>query len=570
MTDTRTITLEGCAPVPLAHYLKALGVLRLVSAQAEAAALGAWKRDRFILHCSLDREGLLDFFLNRYEPTPILAPWNGGSGFFPKAKKAKKAKKAIEALTGSSAPRLHLYRDALLAAGNIVTAAGLEAKPDKNEKEALLQRCRNELSEAALEWIDAAYVLTGDGPKYPPLLGTGGNDGNMEFTNNFMQRLMEVIEPETGEPTAGSAPWLESSLFAETTATVPRKAPVGQFFPCAAGGANATSGFDAPFAVNPWDYLLMLEGAPLFAAASAKRLESAMSDQMVCPFCVRQAGVGYASAAASDESDSRAEMWMPLWERPASLAELHAILGEGRALVGSRSARNGVDFARAVVTFGVDRGLSGFQRYGFQERHGKNHFATPLDRVAVRRNARADLLSEFDGWLARLRGACGASAAPASVRRALGGLETRILDLCRHNDDNDDNDVSRLQGVLLALGQCERALARSLKWTSGSASQARRRPLSQVALGRLYGVRRVPARGLSRFHHRKVRHRVAPDALPLRAGHRAGRSPLRMVRQPRQRSPVARLRAAGITQPDPRETSHPHRKGRWRVRSLFR
>jgi len=30
--------LNGCAPVPLAHYLKALGILRLVAEQADPGA----------------------------------------------------------------------------------------------------------------------------------------------------------------------------------------------------------------------------------------------------------------------------------------------------------------------------------------------------------------------------------------------------------------------------------------------------------------------------------------------------------------------------------------------------
>lgn len=39
------IILSGCAPVPIAHYLKALGVLRLVAEQADPATpRHAWPR----------------------------------------------------------------------------------------------------------------------------------------------------------------------------------------------------------------------------------------------------------------------------------------------------------------------------------------------------------------------------------------------------------------------------------------------------------------------------------------------------------------------------------------------
>src|SRR5690349_9416668 len=80
-----TLHLAGCSPTPLAHYLKALGVLRLVSEQLPAdlpRPRGAWQGETFVLHSTLDRAALEEFFLNEYRPTPILAPWNGGSGFY--------------------------------------------------------------------------------------------------------------------------------------------------------------------------------------------------------------------------------------------------------------------------------------------------------------------------------------------------------------------------------------------------------------------------------------------------------------------------------------------------------
>lgn len=68
--------LNGCAPAPLAHYLKALGMLRLVAEQADPEARGWWAGERFLLATHLDEDELLGFFLERYEPTPLVAPWN--------------------------------------------------------------------------------------------------------------------------------------------------------------------------------------------------------------------------------------------------------------------------------------------------------------------------------------------------------------------------------------------------------------------------------------------------------------------------------------------------------------
>jgi CRISPR-associated protein Csx17 len=454
----KQIILSGCAPVPLAHYLKALGILRLVTEQADNSARAVWHHDQFLLESRLDREALLEFFLRDYTPTPVIAPWNGGSGFHPKDNSA-----ALNAIQGAASPRFERYKAVVAAAQAALQSMSLGEKPTPEQKANLLLLCRNMLPESALQWLDAAYVLTDNGAKYPPLLGTGGNDGRLEFTNNFMQRLLEVMNPTSGEAVEGSAERLAAAIFADPVPTPLAKAPVGQFLPGSAGGANATSGFDAASAVNPWDFILMIEGALIFAAASVKRLESGETGALVYPFCVRQAGVGYASASAVDESAARAEMWLPVWtRRPATLAEISAVFSEGRAQVGGKPARNGVDFARAVVGLGVDRGLDEFQRYGFQVRNGLSYFATPLTRVTAKRNASIDLLSDVDSWLDRFRRAATKDTAPASVARALRTLESAIVDLCVHETSE------RHLAVFLALGQCQKAVAKSLKWAGES------------------------------------------------------------------------------------------------------
>ncbi|MGJ3241641.1 MAG: type I-G CRISPR-associated protein Cas8g1/Csx17 [Opitutales bacterium] len=455
----RTVALPGCHPVPLASYLKGLGLFRLVAEQADPDARCYWKNEQLVLETKLADEELTAFLLNDYRPSPILAPWNGGSGFYPKDNDT-----ALRAIEGSPADRFSDYRQILTCCREEVSRLGFKEKPEKAAKEKLLQHLRNTLPDQALAWLDAAYLMGEDGPKFPPLLGTGGNDGRLDFTNNFMQRLTEVFDAEQGGPGNQSDTLLRAALF-ESPLPSQGKAPIGQFDPNSAGGANAGTGFDAPSSVNPWDYLLMLEGALLFAVASAKRLESATIGQLAYPFCVRAAGVGYASESLADEKASRAEMWMPLWDRPTGLHELRSILGEGRAQISGRPARNGVDFARAVATLGVDRGLTAFQRFGFQVRNGLAYFATPLDRLPVQRNRYVRLLEEIDPWLDRFRSRAASTnpEPPAGVASALRRLENSILRLCQ------TEDPARVQDVLCALGHCERTLARSLRWTRETA-----------------------------------------------------------------------------------------------------
>src|SRR3990172_7241555 len=74
--------LTGCAPTPLAYYLKALGVLRLVAEQTDAGARAWWQDEHLCLLTRLERGELERFFLEEYSPTPFVSPWNKGSGFY--------------------------------------------------------------------------------------------------------------------------------------------------------------------------------------------------------------------------------------------------------------------------------------------------------------------------------------------------------------------------------------------------------------------------------------------------------------------------------------------------------
>ena len=98
------IALRGCVPEPLIHYLKALGVLRLVAEQLDPGVRGAWRGDAFVLDTSKTEDELLDFFLTHYRPTPVVAPWNGGSGFYPQDKNQRAMKLIVKSSRPSFTP----------------------------------------------------------------------------------------------------------------------------------------------------------------------------------------------------------------------------------------------------------------------------------------------------------------------------------------------------------------------------------------------------------------------------------------------------------------------------------
>lgn len=476
------IVLEGCAPVPLAAYLKALGVFRLVAEQKDPGARGFWRNESFVLDTVLTQEDLLRFFLEDYRPSPIISPWNAGSGFYyqegklnekdPKTGKKKKtgvrnqptaATRTVDLISESrSNQRLFAYKQVIQDARSVLTALGYDSAPSENGKRQLVTLLRGHLSDSSLPWFDAAVIMSGNELTFPPLLGSGGNDGNLDFSTNFMQRLIDLLDVETGQPRPGVLSSLQNALFGNAAISV-GKGAVGQFAPGAAGGPNATAGFDRDTLINPWDYVLMLEGALMFAASVTRRLQGEGLGALSFPFTVRTTGTGGAGASLTEENDARGEIWLPLWQRSAVFAEITALLSEGRATLDRRSVRDGMDFARAVAALGVNRGVAEFQRVAFLQRSGKSYVAAPVNRVRVRRNPKADLLNDLDreDWLPRFRRYARTKEAPARLQAIARRIDEAIFVLTQERAESVS--ASAVQRVLMALGEAVAYLASSPK-----------------------------------------------------------------------------------------------------------
>ena len=451
---TNATTLAGCSPTPLASYLKALGVLRLIASPtssvsgtaADSEVRGWWANECFHVRTSLDAEALTHFFLEEYAPSPIIAPWNGGSGFYPGDNK-----KGIEPLASSRiAPRFLTIADAIKAAFQEIQKQGLKKRPEAPDKAHFVAGLRGCLADAALDWLDAALALSGDRLSFPQLLGTGGNDGRLDFTNNFMQRLAATFDIATGKPEENAARLLRTSLFADGTWGF-RNVAIGQFAPGSAGGPNASTGYEADSNVNPWDFVLALEGAIMFAGAATRRHQGSPELGASFPFTVRPTGAGWGGVSDSDEENARAEFWAPLWDQPAGYRELEGLLKEGRAVLNGKTARDGLDFARAAASLGTSRGVSAFARYGFVMRSGKAYLAAPLGTLNVgsRTSEGVELIGNLDagGWLNRIRRLAREKGASARARTAVKQLEDALFVLSEAHVR-----PRSVQGALGALG----------------------------------------------------------------------------------------------------------------------
>ena len=214
------ITLAGCTPTPLANYLKALGIFRLVAEQKDPAVKAYWQGERFTIVTRLSPEELTRFFLDEYRPTPVLSPWNGRAGYLEGENADESTRRGpalLDLFRNSTSSRLALYReliDALdemkpLREMNVIRATKKALEKEKNEKksdwndekqrrlafatareaflkEQLLNLLRNALPDEQLTWLDAA-VAVGSYKAFAPLLGgSGGVEGSMDIGVNFM------------------------------------------------------------------------------------------------------------------------------------------------------------------------------------------------------------------------------------------------------------------------------------------------------------------------------------------------------------------------------------------------
>ena len=531
------LRLNGCKSEPFASYLKALAVLRIVSSQADVSAKGRWEHGTFILESKLDLDGLLEFFLKEYRPTPIVAPWNGGSGFSEGDKRV-----GLDALHISSDLRFDAYRQTIEAiltmqempsrgltikqlmdkvdettrkmsgktradnemvltwardalekhkstlvmidptsksienleqeAKNVATSAKTIAlainevlKPAKkvrtiakrleraSGKEQIIQACRDRLPDAAVEWIDAAVVVGAEGEvEYPPILGSGGNEGRLDYTNNFMfciNRLL--IDPSALSESRDN---LVNALIGEPSDSY-ENSPVGQFDPGRAGGYNQGPNIEQKdFTMNPWNYVLTLEGAVAWSSSIGKRSMPGGKSLLKSPFTVKLKAVGYTSSSGKDEKDAKAELWAPLWGKAITYGELKTFISEGRADVGRRMARNTIEFAEAVSTLGVDRGITEFVRYDLLKRRGDRFIALPAGRFPVTYRRESDLIRELDQTLRELDEFLREfENPPAQYSSARRNLDKTIYDALL------TGGAHRLKAIIAAIGDMEMLLA---------------------------------------------------------------------------------------------------------------
>ncbi|MBI5482125.1 MAG: type I-U CRISPR-associated protein Csx17 [Deltaproteobacteria bacterium] len=356
----------------------------------------------------------------------------------------------------------------------IVDAKAYFTAIQKKTKARLIAQLRASWGVEGQQWVDAAVALDEKGAAgFTSLFGSGGNDGRMEYTKNLRYHLEALFDVGSGDARNDTAAKLKGAIFGTPTNLLDSKA-VGQFFPGRAGGTNMGAGFSGGAGINPWEFVLMLEGAVALVAGMSRRgdIEKA---HVSSPFWVNGASAGFGSASEREDSP-RGEQWLPLWSQPLCYDELVELIREGRAQVGRRQTTRAADLVRATARLGLARGIDSLRRFAYLERNGQSNLAVSTGRFRVASRPHQALLDEVAPWIDWLGGQAREKNAPTSLGVIARRAQEALFTVCRQ-----EATATMWRGLLVTLGDAELALLRAGK-------NPARRPLPPLSSGWVMAV----------------------------------------------------------------------------------
>ena len=441
-------------------YLKTLGVFRAFAIQFDPTVRLAFSDDGARFTSDREKEALEGFLLDTYAPTPVINPWNKGGGVA-KQSKSPSADALIKQIESTTSARWRPYRESIASARVAVDLSDAHGPmKDAEKKKLVVALFRARCPEEAIAWIDTAVVLGARDAGFPPIVGSGGNDGRLDFGVTFAGYALSMMDGKAARGVDRGA-LLRDAIDGTATATlVPGS--LGQYAPSTAVTFNLANGTMADGLVNPWDYIFALEGAVTFAGALVKRASS--SDRPSYPFSFTSVAAGFGSASTGE--DTRGELWLPIWAGAASWAAVSALLRRGRLEVdltnnrttAARSARNSLDAVHGALTLGVASGLQRMERVVLAARNGLAYTGTNAGVIHVgerRDPAVASLNREILQWIARTGGLqIGA--------QALDAIRTYEESVYAYGATRINDHLQRaraFQEIIAALGLVDRTVA---------------------------------------------------------------------------------------------------------------
>lgn len=379
-----SIPIPGCRHDILGHNLKAIGLLRALATSTEAEhrdadAEGWWDLDTACFHLRSQKypneEKLVEFLTHHYRPTEILAAWNKDVGL----------EESLASKSGKATDWQKANAFSVQVAHKVITGHEAFLRYRESAEDSI---------SSVLDAISAAFVKR--------------DHDNPVFLNKGVAGRAHVVRTYWGyvksfasqKKTRG---FTESALFGQAAIGTTKKGlPSGKgapFFPDAIKTYNNGLGWVVEtFPFNALDYLLAVEGALALRGAVSRTLAANSQRFAAFPF-VFDSGEDFVDEN-NEVKDTASSIWLPLWDRPATFAELQSFICDAQARLPGKEARFSAEFARALRAQGGDAGFAGWQEFRFKMKASRvpwvctgRYLGASSDRQALRLN---DALAPLD------------------------------------------------------------------------------------------------------------------------------------------------------------------------------
>lgn len=256
----------------------------------------------------------------------------------------------------------------------------------------LLEYFRDGLPELGALAMDAVLTSRTARASDNPLFLKRGEAGNSEIFRGFWSYFLKFKN--------NPADLVRASLFPQQSSIWDNeKSPGTPFFPDAIKTYNNGLGWVLDsFPFNALDYLLAVEGALALRGAASRTLAANSRRFAAFPF-VFDSGEDLVDDS-NEVKGTASSIWLPLWDRPATFAELSSFICDAQARLPGKEARFSAEFARALRAQGGDAGFSGWQEFRFKMKASRvpwvctgRYLGATSDRYSLRLN---DALAPLD------------------------------------------------------------------------------------------------------------------------------------------------------------------------------
>ncbi len=478
-TSRYAYRLKGISDRPMGSYLAALGIMRVIERHVDEKAEFYWQGSDFYISTNdVPESELIERLLASYEAMVAFNPWNKSSGIEINKKTGTLSYVgSIAQIANSKSRRTQKIRELLPEFWQLIDEYKIQGAnfsyPEKAEKLSFMQQCISRITHPAWrKWADATVILmeitdkkgaTSIKPKYPALLGSGGNVGAVDIAENYYSAVNVLFDPQTGEPAANATACFAKAIFGTNSGEVTESKEVKALhlfphqdykldFALAKNYDYAPSGGSSASTVNPAMMLLASEGLVTFSGHAAGGGGETDTGKPLLGRELAKYSLIVATSGAStdlvslDERKSFAEEYfLPLWTEPQTYDRLQISLfnspltSEAQFFL-PRQVSDGTDFIQILQEWAIKNKISGkFARYSMLPRKGQSNFAVMLETVHVgAESQRLDLAADLEEYRRNLRGFAKSDDCPAMVQGSIYHFDRIfgqfIQGKCSHSD----------------------------------------------------------------------------------------------------------------------------------------